>query len=37
MGTYPSGRDIKSDTNIPITPNLRATVAAGDVTPATQG
>ena len=33
MGTYPGG-DIKSVTNIPITPNM---VAAGDVTPATQG
>ena len=33
MGTYP-GVDIKSVTNIPITPNMRATVAAGDVTSA---
>ena len=37
VGTYPGGGDIKSVTNIPITPNMRATVAAGDVTPATQG
>ena len=36
MGTYPGG-DIKSVTNIPITPNMRATVAAGDVTLAIQG
>ena len=37
MGTYPGGCDIKTVTNIPITTNMRATVAAGDVTPATQG
>ena len=37
MVTYPGGGDIKSVTNIPITPNMRATVAAGVVTPATQG
>ena len=37
MVTFSSGGDIKSVTNIPITPNMRATVAAGDVTPATQG
>ena len=37
MGTYQGFGDIKSITNIPITPNMKATVAAGDVTPATQG
>ena len=37
MVLYSGGGDIKSVTNIPITPNMRATVAAGDVTPATQG
>ena len=37
MVIYPRGVDIQSATNIPITPNMRATVAAGDVTPATQG
>ena len=36
MGTYPGG-DIKSVTNKPITPNMRATVAAGDVILATPG
>ena len=36
MGTYPGGGDIKFVTYIPVTPNMRATVAAGDVTPATQ-
>ena len=37
MGTYLVGGDIKSATNLPITPNMRATVAAEDVTPASQG
>ena len=37
MGTYPGGEDIMSVTYIPITPNMRVIVAAGDVTPATQG
>ena len=37
MVIYPRRGDIKSVTNIPIKPNMRATVAAGDVTPATQG
>ena len=37
MGTYLGGGEKKSVTNIPITPNMRATVAAGDVTPATPG
>ena len=37
MGTYRGCGDIKSVTNIPITSNMRATVAAGDVTPAMQG
>ena len=37
MVAYPSGCDIKSVTNIPSTPNMRATVAAGDVAPAIQG
>ena len=37
MGTYPVGGDIKSVTNKPITPNMRASVAAWDVPPATQG
>ena len=37
MVIYPGGGDIKSVTYIPIIPNMRATVAAGDVTPAIQG
>ena len=37
MVIYPGGGDIKSVTYIPITPNMRAKVAAGDVTSATQG
>lgn len=37
VGTYPSGDDIKEKTELPLTPNLRATVSAGDVTPAVQG
>ena len=37
MVIYSGGDDIKYVTNIPITTNMRATVAAGDVTPATQG
>ena len=37
MGTCPVGGDIKFVSNIPITPNMRATIAAGDVTPPTQG
>ena len=36
MGTYGGCGDIKSVTYIPIIPNMRATVAAGDVTPAMQ-
>ena len=37
MGTYQCGDDIMFVTYIPITPNMKATVAAGDVTLAMQG
>ena len=37
VGTYPSGDDIKNLTEVPLTSNFRASVTAGDVTPAVQG
>ena len=38
LGGYPGdGVDIKSVTNKPITPDMRATIAVWDVTPAIHG